>query len=113
MQNEQCGICWNLKFDRQGDATHEEPKIDSHKFVPFDYCVKCQKLKYDQFGMPTHLDVIDGFIQSKSIRISHNFISSIDTKSQEKVRKKRNVFRFLGLGLVVVTSMVTISNLFF
>ena len=113
MQNEQCGRCWNLKFDRLGDKTHEDLKNDSHKFVPLDYCVKCKKLKYDQFGIPTHQDVIDEKKKKKSTRITHNFISAIETKSQEKKRKKRKVFRFLGFGLGAITSMVTMSNLFF
>ena len=112
MQNEQCGICWNLKFDKQGEKTHTDQN-NFHNFVSLDYCIKCREPEYDQFGLATHQDKKYDFIQSPTSSISHEFISGIETKSVEKKRKKRSVFSWIGIVSFGIGLTVSLSNLFF
>ncbi len=113
LENEQCGICWNLKFDKQGDKTHGDLNKNSHNFVPLDYCVKCSEPKYTQFGFQTHTDEINGLMQMQTMVISHRFISGIEANFQEEKRKKRNVFTFIGMASMGAALIVSISNLIF
>ena len=91
MQNQQCGKCWNLEFDRQGSKTHEKLDEYSHNFVPLDYCIKCRKPKYDSHGFQTHPDEIHDLMQNQNINTPHKFISGIETKDQKK-RKGKDMF---------------------
>jgi hypothetical protein len=111
MQNEQCGICWNLKFDKQGEQTHSDLK-NFHNFVSLDYCVKCKEPKYNQEGVQTHCDEIFDVIFKQRSRISHKFISGIETEYQEKQRKKKHVFTFIGIISIGVILTTSLSNLF-
>lgn len=113
MQNEQCGKCWNLKFDRQGDKTHKDLNKNSHDFVPLDYCVKCLEPKYSQFGHQTHPDETYDFMQTQNAGMSHEFISGIETKFQEHKRNQKYVLRFFGIGLIGIVSIAGLSSLFF
>lgn len=112
MQNEQCGICWNLKFDRQGQQTHSDLK-NIHNFVSLDYCVKCKEPKYNQRGGPTHSDETYDVLLTSSSRISHNFISGIEAENQDKQKKKKNIFAFIGIISLGVIMSASLSNLFF
>jgi hypothetical protein len=112
MENEQCGICWNLEFDKQGDKTHRKLNKYSHNFVPLDYCIKCRKPKYDSRGFQTHPDKIHNFVHNQNISISHEFISGIETKYQEKKKRQRHVFAYIGI-MITVATIVSVSNLFF
>ncbi len=113
MQNEQCGICWNLEFDKQGDKTHEDLYNHAHSFVPLDYCIKCREPKYDQCGFQTHPENTRDFMQNQNIGMPHKFISGIETKYQEKRKKKRHFLIYIGLVLMGVTAITSVSNLFF
>lgn len=107
MQNEQCGICWNLKFDKQGKYTHKGI-TNFHNFVSLDYCLKCKEPKYDQWGLQTHQDEIHDFLFAQNSKISHEFISGIQAENQEKQKKKKNVITFVGiisLGVILTTSL--------
>lgn len=42
IQNNQYGICWGIKFDKQGEKTPEEFKDYSHNFIHLDHCMKCR-----------------------------------------------------------------------
>lgn len=94
MENEQCGICWNLKYNKQGEKTHSDRNENFHNFVSMDYCVKCKKPEYNQFGIQTHPEEKNDFSKNKSLEKSHKFISGIQTEYQENKRRKRNVFLF-------------------
>jgi len=83
MQNEQCGICWDLEFDKQGNKTHEELNKYLHDFITLDYCVKCRGPKFDQYGFQTHLDDYHDFMTTQNTGIAHKFISGIEAKYQE------------------------------
>jgi len=112
MENEQCGICWNLKYDKQGDHTHRD-RTNFHEFVSLDFCVKCNKPKYDQSGFQTHYNEICDFIPFGNSRISHKFISGIQAKYQEKQRRKKNIFTAIGIVSLGAVLTVSLSNLFF
>ena len=109
MQNEQCGKCWNLKFDRTGEKTHNQNK-NSHNFVPLDYCEKCLVLEFDQNGIPTHINK-DDKLQINGKKITHKFTSANARKVQKK-KRKRIVFRLIGGSLIAIVSIASISNLF-
>ena len=113
MQNEQCGKCWNLEFDKQGDKTHEESNKYWHSFVPLDYCIKCQKSKYDSYGFQTHSEKTHSFMQNQNIGTSHKFISGIKSKFQEKKKKQRPVFANIGIMTTEIIIIVGVLNLFF
>jgi hypothetical protein len=113
MENEQCGICWNLEFDKQGDKTHKKLNKYSHNFVPLDYCIKCLRPKYDSYGFQTHLDKIHNFVQNQNISISHKFISGVESKYQEKKRRRKHVFSCIGFMITNVIILANVLNLFF
>ena len=110
MENEQCGICWNLKFDKQGGYTHRDLK-NFHNFVSLDYCLKCNEPKYDQSGFPTHSRRKNESIPLGNSRKSHRFISGIQAEIHKKQRKKKRVFTIIvSVGVVLTASL---SNIFF
>jgi hypothetical protein len=112
MQNEQCGICWDLKFDKQGDKTHEEYKDYSHNFVPLDHCVKCKEPKYDLNGFQTHPNETHDFTKIHNNAKSHKFISGNLTKYQEKQKRKKIVSTYIGITFITV-GITSLSILFF
>jgi hypothetical protein len=112
MQNEQCGICWDLEFDKQGDKTHEKLNRNSHNFAPLDYCVKCREPKYDPHGFQTHPDETH-FMQNQNISISHKFISGIETKYQKKKKRQRHTYAYMGIIITNIVIIGSMLNLFF
>ncbi|HUU47627.1 MAG TPA: hypothetical protein VMW55_02465 [Nitrosopumilaceae archaeon] len=112
MHNEQCGICWNLKFDNQGEQTHSDLK-NTHNFVSLDYCVKCKEPEYNQSGFQSHSDETYYVMLTQTSRIPHKFISGIEAEYQEKQRKKKHVFTFIGIVSIGVILTTSLSNLFF
>ena len=95
MENEQCGLCWDLKYDNRGKATHVSG-YHPHDFVPFDFCLKCKKPQYDQFGIPTHFIDID-LSKDQEKKNSHKFCSALKRKSKEKTRRKRIAIALIGV----------------
>ena len=110
MENEQCGICWNLKYDKKGQKTHRDLNVNSHTFVAMDYCVKCKKPEYNQFGIQTHPDEKHDFHQDKNSEKPHNFVSGIKTEFQEKKRRKRTGFAFflVSVGTAIFGSILSL-----
>ena len=110
MENEQCGLCWNLKFDNRGKATHGSEN-HPHDFIPFDFCLTCRRPQYDQFGIPTHDEKIKNLKDNPGGN-THNFCSAIKKKSQEKKRTKK-----IGIAVItIIFSSITslgLFNLFF
>ena len=112
MENEQCGICWNLKFDKQGGYTHIDLK-NFHNFVSLDYCLKCREPKYDHHGFQTHPNELNNFFSTQSIEISHNFISGIEAKHRKEQKRHRHFFTYIGIASATIALITGISNLFF
>lgn len=112
MQNEQCGICWNLKFDKKGKKTHiieNQP----HDFAPMDYCLKCKNPKYDQFGVFTHPDTIGDIKMKQQIITDHIFISGNENKYQRKRQKQKRILLLTGIGLLVGMTFVGLTSFIF
>ena len=107
MQNEQCGICWKLKFDRNGKRTHGIS--DSHDFTPFDYCTKCKKPKFDHDGFVTHPSKYD-FSQKQSLVIDHEFSSAANTKEISRKKKQKIIVAVTGAITLVVSPIVNFLN---
>jgi hypothetical protein len=112
MQNEQCGICWDLKFDKQGKQTHDDLN-NFHSFVSLDYCVKCKEPKYNQWGFQTHSFGVNDLKIIQISSIAHEFISGIEAEYPEKQRKNKHVFAFIGIISVRLTITASLSNLLF
>lgn len=111
MQNEQCGLCWDLKFDNRGNKTHDLKHL--HVFTPFDYCAKCRESKYDSYGIPTHPKNKHDFLDTQHTQTNHKFVSGIKAMDQEKKRKQRNVLVYIGIVSFCVSTIVTLPNFFF
>ena len=107
MQNEQCGICWELKYDKQGRETHGV--LRQHDFSPFDFCVKCKEPKFDHQGFLTHPSEFD---LNESFSLHHVFVSSINTKNNSQKRKKL-IFTLDGIASIVATANSNLLNLFY
>ena len=107
MQNEQCGICWDLKYDKQGRKTHGV--LNSHDFSPFDFCVKCKEPKFDHQGFVTHRSEFD---LEHSDSTHHAFVSSIKAK---KISQKRKtvVFTIGGIASICATANTNLMNIFY
>ena len=112
MENEQCGICWNLKFDKEGNQTHV-PNNQPHDFVPLDYCLKCQNPKYDQYGFPTHPKNAQDREMGTGSQKDHMFVSGIEEQYQRKQRKQKLKLIFTSLGVAGITTLIGFSGLFF
>ena len=112
MQNKQCGLCWDLEFDKQGKKTHEDLSRHYHDFVPFDYCIQCKAPKFDQYGFQTHTAEIDELIKIQNNGKDHKFISGIESQYRKK-RKQKWVIRFVGAGSIGIISTVGVFNLIF
>jgi len=109
MQNEQCGLCWDLKFDKQGNKTHE--LNHRHDFIPLDYCEKCQEPKYDQYGLPTHPYNVHNFQEAQRMGLSHKFNSILEAKTKAKRRKHRTILAFIGVISMGVATGYNFPNL--
>lgn len=107
MQNEQCGICWDLKYDKEGRETHGA--LHPHDFSPFDFCVKCKEPKFDHQGFLTHPNEFD---LEYSFFTHHAFVSSITQKNNSQKRKKL-VFALAGIASIVATANTNLMNLFY
>jgi hypothetical protein len=112
MPNEQCGLCWDLEFDKKGNKTHEDFRKHHHDFVKFDYCLQCREPKFDQYGFQTHTAEIDEMLDIQKAGKDHNFISGIETK-RKKQKLKYHFLEFFGFGIIGVFSTIGILNLFF
>jgi hypothetical protein len=112
LQNEQCGICWDLKLDKQGELTHNDLK-NFHDFVSLDFCVKCNESKYNQWGFQTHSFRTNNLKIIKISKISHEFVSGIEVEYREKQRKNKHIFTFIGIMSIGLTITASLSNLFF
>jgi len=113
MQNEQCGICWNLEFDKQGDKTHKALSKNSHNFVPLDYCLKCREPKFDSHGYQTHPGETRDFMHTQQITKSHGFISGMKAMDQGKQKRQNRVFTYIGIasiGLGAVSGAITLFS---
>ena len=106
MQNEQCGICWELKYDKQGRETHGV--LHQHDFSPFDFCAKCKEPKFDHQGFLTHPSEFD----LKNSTLHHLFVSSIYTKNNSLKRKKL-IFTLGGVASIIATANTSLMNLFY
>jgi len=111
LQNEQCGLCWDLEFDKLGKKTHEDITKHYHDFVPLDYCNLCKEPKFDQYGFQTHTPEICAIEEIQKKRKDHKFISGIETKYNQK--KKKRIFKYLGICLIGVVSTFGTMNLIF
>ena len=111
MQNEQCGFCWDLKFDNRGKETHDQKY--PHDFIPIDYCEKCREPKYDSYRIQTHPENIRDFLKTSNMRINHEFNSGINAKSQEKKKRQKNILVYFVIVSSGVTAILNISNMFF
>lgn len=106
MQNEQCGICWDLKYDKQGKHTHGI--LNSHDFSPFDFCLKCKQPKFDHDGFLTHPSIYD--LTDSHKQNHHEFESAIEAKSTSG--RKKITFAISGITTVVISANVSLMNLF-
>jgi len=106
MQNEQCGICWDLKFDKQGKNTHGI--LNSHDFSPFDFCQKCRQPKFDHDGFLTHPSIYD--LNDLHLQDYHEFESTILAKTNSKKRKIS--FAISGITAIVISANASLMNLF-
>lgn len=107
MQNEQCGICWDLKYDKQGKSTHGV--LHPHDFSPIDFCIKCRKPKFDNRGFLTHPSEYD---LEDSESTHHPFISSFHAKNNSQ-KKKKIIFALGGITSVIATANTSLMNLFY
>lgn len=112
LQNNQCGLCWDLEFDKQGKKTHEDGKRHYHDFVLLDYCIQCKAPKFDQYGFQTHTTEIDKIIKIHNNRKNHKFISRIESQYRKK-RKHIWIIRIVGFGLIGIISTVGAISLIF
>jgi hypothetical protein len=64
-------------------------------------------------GFQTHQDKIHNFVQNQNISISHKFVSGIETEYQEKKKRQRYVFAYIGIIITEVAIIVSVLNLFF
>ncbi len=108
MSNEQCGICWELKYDNQGNHTHGP--LHPHDFSPFDFCLNCKEPKFDNHGFLTHPSIYD--VDSTKPPSCSNFVSSIHAKDNSQKRKKI-IFAFTGISSVVATVNSSLMSLFY
>lgn len=108
MSNEQCGMCWDLKLDKNGKQTHE---LKHHDFIPLDYCKKCGKHQYDQYGNLTHPYVVHDFSEIETFGLPHEFVSSIQEKNSSQWKKHRMVVTFIGISGFL--SLISFTNPFF
>ena len=107
MQNEQCGICWNLKFDKKGKDTHG--KLHPHEFTPFDYCIECRQPKYDHRGFQTHLGTHD-FMWAHKGSSPHKFASALELKTKSKRKKQGIILLSVGGISTIITTLVNLMN---
>ena len=105
MQNEQCGICWDLKYDKQGKQTHGI--LSSHDFSPFDFCLKCRKPKFDHEGFLTHPSIYD--LNDSHLQDHHEFISLIGAKTNSG--RKKATYALSGITALVISANVNLMNL--
>lgn len=110
MQNEQCGICWNLKLDKNGKHTHDQ--MYSHDFTPFDYCIKCNKPKFDHQGFLTHPSKYDLTDQQSAI-LDHEFFSAINSKHLARKKRRKIVLVVSGTISLVIAPAVNVLHFFF
>ena len=110
LQNEQCGICWELKTDKHGKHTHG--MLHSHDFTPFDYCIKCKKPKFDHHGFLTHPSKYD-LSGEQNVILDHEFSSAIKLKENSKKKKRRIILALTGTITLVIAPIVNVLNLFF
>jgi len=116
MQNEQCGLCWDLKFDRYGTRTHDLKRTSDfipHNFTPLDYCVRCRKPEYDPHGLPTHPYIAHNFQESQKYGLSHKFNSASEDKTKTKRQKRRIILACFGVSSVGITTVFNFSSLLF
>lgn len=111
MENEQCGVCWDLKFDNRGQETHDQKS--PHDFIPIDYCTKCREPKYDPHGIQTHTENIHDFFKPTNKIINHKFKSRIFAKSQEKEAKQKNILFYFVLVSTGITAVLNIPKIIF
>jgi len=107
MSNEQCGMCWDLKFDKNGNQTHG---LKHHDFIPLDYCAKCGKPQYDQYGQLTHPYVVHDFSQVQIIGLPHKFISTIKERTKGKKQKHRKFLAFIGMSSISVFGILSYAG---
>ncbi|MBA4453971.1 MAG: hypothetical protein ACO2Y5_06140 [Nitrosopumilaceae archaeon] len=107
MQNEQCGICWDLKYDKQGKSTHGV--LHPHDFSPIDFCAKCKEPKFDHQGFLTHRSEFD---LNTSTSKHHVFVSSTNAINNSQKRKKL-VFALGGIASTIATANTNLMNLFY
>ena len=106
MQNEQCGICWDLKYDKQGNHTHGT--LNSHDFSPFDFCLKCRQPKFDHDGFLTHPSIYD--LDHLNLENHHEFVSSFTRKINS--RRKKMTLVVCGIVAIAISANVSLMNLF-
>lgn len=97
LQNEQCGLCWDLEFDKQGKRTHKNTTKHYHDFVLLDYCIYCKEPKFDQYGFQTHTAEVDALLEIQNTRKNHKFISGIEAQKNQK-KKMKKLVKYFGLG---------------
>jgi hypothetical protein len=112
LENNQCGLCWDLEFDKQGKKTHEDLSKHYHDFVPLDYCIQCKTPKFDQYGFQTHTAEIDKIAKIQNNGKDHKFISGMESQYR-KQRKNRWIIRIVAVGLVGIVSTVGATSLIF
>lgn len=105
MQNEQCGICWDLKLDKKGRQTHG--LLHSHDFTPFDYCTKCKKPKFDNDGFLTHPNRYE-LTTEESLLLDHEFFSARYAKEMSKRKRRKTIIAISGTVTVVIAPIVNV-----
>lgn len=108
MQNEQCGICWNLKFDKKGNDTHGS--LHPHEFTPFDYCTECRQPKYDHHGFQTHLST-HNFMWAHKGSSPHKFVSALESEIKNKRRKQLIVLALGGISTIIAATVNLINSI--
>lgn len=105
MQNEQCGICWDLKYDKQGKHTHGI--LNSHDFSPFDFCQKCRQPKFDHDGFLTHPSIYD--LNDLHLEGRHEFVSAIAAKTNTR---RKITLVISGITAFTISVNISLMNLF-
>ena len=106
MRNEQCGICWNLKFDKLGRQTHGV--LHYHDFSPFEFCLVCKEPKFDQEGFLTHRSVFD--LNDSALDDFHEFVSEAYSKT---TWRRKVALAMTGIVSVIAAANTGIMNLFY
>lgn len=104
MQNEQCGICQELEFDKTENKTHTDQKKYEHDFVPLDWCAKCDEPQYDSDGIETHPSK---YFPNEMSFADHDFVSRTEAEHHENREKRKETATYVGVGVAAIASVLS------